>query len=181
MSRKGRQRNQAKRVRRRATTRAEQTLTKIIGLIGFFFIFTPFTFFPELKAAQSSSSSRELLELCISINIITVILRVIINAQVRQLESPIFDDEAVHRKFRRYLIAHVALSIFSNLVLLIPILYNRGFIDRWVNWLQAHGVTNSLALGLSFSVAAIISGVIGNSAYYMLKQFVLRAVEKSAD
>lgn len=167
-----------KQMGRAATTSAEQTLTRVIASIGFFFILTPFVFFSELSAAQSNPASRELLEWCIGINIFTVILRLAINAQVNQLKGPIFNDKAVHRKFRRYLVAIVALSIFSNLVLLIPIVYNRGYIDRSLAYLRVHGITNKFALGISFSLAAIVSGVIGNAAYDVLKHFLLKSFQK---
>jgi hypothetical protein len=165
------------------TSEQQKKLTRLIAQLGLILTVTPFMtgHYLYVHDDELTGFSRELLWWCTGVSMFTVFWRLGINIEVRELKGDIFADDTVHRKYRRCLVWIVALAIFSNLVLLIPILYMQGHITRWAAYLPAASIAKErLALTISFSVAAIISGVVGNFAYDVLRHLVQKSFTKNA-
>lgn len=156
-------------------------LSRVIANIGMFLVLTPIFFGSQfiLHKDKLSQFGQELQNWCLGILMLTVVIKIGVNREVQVL-GDIFANEKVHKKFRHYLVIHIALSIFGNLVMLIPFLYSKGYITHWISYLPGKEVVeNQTAIIISFCVAAIISSVAGNSAYDIVKYFVLKSFNKS--
>ena len=183
MGKKGRHKTRKrlnKSVEEQPTTEEQKKLTRIIGNIAFFLVLTPFLIVNAYPArGEMSDFGRDLQSWCAGIFIFSAISKIFINREVRLL-GEVFSNERVHAKFRRLLIVHLATSIFGNLVILIPVLYFKGYITQWATYLPgADIVEDKTAIAVSFCVAAIVSSIAGNSAYDVVKHFVLKSFRKN--
>jgi uncharacterized membrane protein len=81
-------------------------------------------------------------------------------------------------RYRRLGIATITVSIFVNILGLIPLLYGKGYIARLANFLPGREqLGNKLSLAVAFVLGAIISGVLGNAAYDLLKFVIRKMIE----
>ena len=91
---------------------------------------------------------------------------------LRLFEGP-FRDSRIHQKFRRRASALLALSFFQIAVTAFPILYLHGYVGQFTTWLQSWSPGKQLgekfSISTGFVVAAIVSGILGNFAYDILK------------
>jgi uncharacterized membrane protein len=83
-------------------------------------------------------------------------------------------------KYRKIGVLNIALSIFIIILALIPILYAEGYISRLSNLLPGkEQLGDKLSLAIAFGLGAIISGVLGNAAYDLLKFVVRKIMEQN--
>jgi hypothetical protein len=72
----------------------------------------------------------------------------------------------------------LSLSVFVNIAAWMPILYAWGYIDRLASHLPGkEQLGNKLSLGVAFGLGAILSGVLGNAAYDLLKYIFRKMLE----
>jgi hypothetical protein len=99
--------------------------------------------------------------------------------RIRNLEAPAFTDQKVRLKVRRYLVTLLTVSFFSNVAMLIPVLHMRGYIAAFVAMLPTKEQLGSKTfLGLSFVAGAVISGILGNLAYDLMRFAVRKILER---
>lgn len=111
-----------------------------------------------------------LLIVCLLLNLFIVGIKLPLNLQARKLGIEKYLDQGVHLEFRRYVVTLLGLSFFSNVVVLMPILYVRGYITRLASLLPGKEQLGSNAsLALAFIAGAIVSGILGNLSYDLLK------------
>ena len=80
---------------------------------------------------------------------------------------------ARHRKLG---IWTMAISIFVNILGLMPLLYGAGYISRLAKFLPGRElIGNKLSVGIAFVLGAVVSGVLGNLAYDGLR-FLVRTM-----
>jgi uncharacterized membrane protein len=94
------------------------------------------------------------------------------------LYSPVLQQITV-TKYRKIGVWILTLSTFINILWLIPILYVEGYISYLSNLLPGkEQFEDSLSLATAFGLGAIISGVIGNAAYDLLKFIIRKMIER---
>ncbi len=86
-------------------------------------------------------------------------------------------------EFRRRSTTFLALLIFINIVAAFPLLYTYGYVPRAANWIQSVmpgkiTISNNIYIGASFAIAAVVSGILGNLAYDILKHFVMKRLQR---
>lgn len=91
-------------------------------------------------------------------------------------------DPQIHQKFRRRAVGLLTLSFFMIVVMAMPILYLHGYITQFSRWLQTwlpgkQIISGKVSLVIAFVAGAIVSGILGNLAYDVLK-FVFRKLRK---
>jgi hypothetical protein len=90
--------------------------------------------------------------------------------QIRGWSGPSIPFLTNPKKFRRYSVFLLALAIFINVMVWVPILYANGYINRLSNLLPSkQALGDKASLAIAFGLGAIISGVLGNFAYDILK------------
>jgi hypothetical protein len=110
-------------------------------------------------------------------SIVFVLALVGIFIQIRGLFSPSMPFLTDPKKFRRYGIFLLALAIFINVLAWVPILYANGYIARLLNLLPGkEELGDKVSLVIAFGLGAIISGVLGNFAYDILKHLFKKMV-----
>lgn len=95
------------------------------------------------------------------------------------LENPVPSAVSVAR-YRKRGVWNIAVSIFINILGLIPILYVNGYISRLATLLPGkERLGDKLSLGVAFGFGAVVSGVLGNLAYDVLKFVVRKMMERN--
>lgn len=85
-------------------------------------------------------------------------------------------DLAKYRRNGRWILS---LSLFMNIVALIPPLHAKGYISKLGQWVPGkEGLGNKVSLAVAFGAGAIVSGVLGNLAYDIVKVIVRRSLGK---
>lgn len=83
-------------------------------------------------------------------------------------------------KYRKIGVWHVTITTFLNIVVVIPALYINGYLTRLialVPWVET--LNGKLSLSLAFVAGAVVSGVLGNFAYDVLKFIFKRMAERN--
>jgi hypothetical protein len=112
----------------------------------------------------------KLLIVCLLLNLFIFGIKLPLNLQARKIGIEKYLDQGVHLLFRRYVVTLLGLSFFSNVVVLMPILYVRGYVTWLASLLPGKEQLGSNAsLALAFVAGAIVSGVLGNLSYDLLK------------
>jgi len=87
-------------------------------------------------------------------------------------------NQAAHLEFRKYMVWLLTLSFFANALAILPILYVKGYITRLAALLPGkEQVGPKVSLSLAFGAGAIVSGVLGNLSYDLLKFFYRKVRE----
>lgn len=92
----------------------------------------------------------------------------------------VFTNAKAHRATRRMVVALLAIYIFANIAMWIPVFYLKGYVTvvmRLLPTQQEFGAKAGIAL--SFVLGAITSGVLGNLAYDIIRFAVLKSKRKS--
>jgi hypothetical protein len=85
-------------------------------------------------------------------------------------------DLAKYRRNGRWLFS---LTFLMDMVLFLPFLYTKGYLHKLYEWLPGKQIFGEkLSFGLAFVVASIISGILGNAAYDILR-FILKKLASS--
>jgi len=87
-------------------------------------------------------------------------------------------------EFRRKASTFLGLLVFQNIAAAFPLLYSLGVITQTANWVQSAlpskpAISDNISIGASFVIATVISSVLGNSAYDILKHFVVRRYRRT--
>ena len=85
--------------------------------------------------------------------------------------------------FRRMSTTFLALLVFQNVVAAMPLLYIYGYVTLAADWIQSVipgkiTISSNISIGASFVIAAVVSGVLGNLAYDILKHFVMKRLQR---
>lgn len=86
-------------------------------------------------------------------------------------------------EFRRKATTFLALLILQNIVAAFPLLYWYGFFTWAANWVQSFlprslAISENIYIGASFVIAAVVSGILGNFAYDILKHFIMKTLQR---
>jgi hypothetical protein len=120
-----------------------------------------------------------LLIICMVLFNIILSLKMRLHFKTRRLGIERYFDQSVHLEFRKHVVSLLGLSFFSNVVALMPILYVRGYISRLTALLPGKEfLSNNVSLTLAFIAGAIVSGILGNLAYDILKYAVRKTIER---
>jgi hypothetical protein len=83
--------------------------------------------------------------------------------------------------YKRRAVILLAMAIFINLTSWLPIIYALGYFNVFLNLFPGRELLGKwLSLGLAFSLGAIISGVLGNFTYDILKFAFRKMLEKKS-
>ena len=89
-----------------------------------------------------------------------------------------YSNQSAHREFRKYMVWLLTLSFFANAVVLVPILYVKGYVTQLAALLPGkEQLGPKVSLSLAFAAGAIASGVLGNLSYDLLKYFYRKVRE----
>jgi hypothetical protein len=162
-------------------TAGQQTLTKVISNVSFYMSITPAIPFMYMMSRDYgiSTERNNLLWASALIYLGVVFIKSRIHARIRALPMDTYANQSIHRKFRSYSVWLIVLSIFTNISVLVPILYYEGYLTKWAALLPGKTVlSNNMSIGIAFGLGAVISGVLGNLAYDILKYAVRKTMER---
>jgi hypothetical protein len=151
-------------------------LNRWIGILSF----VP-AIYVVLDFRRVLDKSKTVMLLSISMFVVLAVIKIKVQMNTLQLFNR--PNPLIHQKFRRAAVSLLALSIFMFLVLAIPILYVHGYVSQFSNWIQQwlparQKIGEKSSLAIAFVLGAIVSGVLGNLAYDILKWAVKNKLKK---
>lgn len=162
------------------TTKNQKLTTAAIAVLSAYLGWSPIVpaIYLMVHVREIDTVTQNLMAICFLLYGLITAGKPQLKEKIRNLETDAFTDQKAHLKIRRYLVALLAVSFFSNAAMLIPVLYMRGYIAAFVTKLPSREqMGNKTFLLVSFVAGAVVSGILGNLSYDFIK-FVAKKISE---